>query len=57
MLGHWYTLLLRRLGVPVSPYRELLRLSSPITTTVALSSPITRAVTLASAIDIEDTTP
>ena len=49
MLGHWYTLLLARLGLGPAP-REVVRLYSPIATTVALASPIATTVALASPI-------
>ena len=49
MLGHWYTLLLARLGIGPAP-REVVRLYSPIVTTVALASPIVTAITLDSSV-------
>ena len=50
MLGHWYTLLLARLGLGPAP-REVVRLYSPIVTAVARASPITTAITLDSPLD------
>ena len=53
MLGHWYTLLLRR-AQQIIARREVVRLSSPIVTAVALGSAITRTAALSSPIDLED---
>lgn len=52
MLGHWYTLLLARLGIGPAP-REVVEFDSPIATGIEFDSPIAAVVEFDSRINLE----